>query len=217
MKCPVHMHCLYYSLYRRSCHLCGRIGRPSAQRGARRETGRATLLPSWCVRVCVLACVHRLNLFLPHTPSSLPPSLPPSITLSHIHTQTMETRIFCEKEEGSKQFGLVDQVELHVGQFTNSTLPASSAILFQDLSTIGPRRYESKTMPAKSMGKMKRKVDSSQPSSAPKKARGSVLSVIIQLGKNVQGGSDTFHYLETEPDLNTTVAMLECSFVSSRG
>lgn len=63
---------------------------------------------------------------------------------------TTETRLFCEKEEGSREFGLVDQ----------------------DLSTIGPRRYESKTVSTKGVGKLKRKLDNSQPSSAPKKARG---------------------------------------------
>ena len=47
-------------------------------------------------------------------------------------------------------------------------------LLLQDLSTIGPRRYESKTMPGgKGVGKVKRKLESAQVSStAPKKARG---------------------------------------------
>lgn len=67
-----------------------------------------------------------------------------------------ETRIFCEREEGSREFALVDQ----------------------DLSTIGPRRYESKTMPGgKGVGKVKRKLESAQVSStAPKKARGEAVS-----------------------------------------
>ena len=45
-------------------------------------------------------------------------------------------------------------------------------VFTQDLSTIGPRRYESKTVPGKGMGKFKRKLENSQVSSVPKKARG---------------------------------------------
>ena len=43
----------------------------------------------------------------------------------------------------------------------------------QDLSTIGPRRYESKTVSTKGSGKMKRKaIDNGQIAPAPKKTRG---------------------------------------------
>jgi hypothetical protein len=50
----------------------------------------------------------------------------------------------------------------------------------QDLSIIGPRRYESKTLPQKAVGKVKRKVtDNSQISPAPKKAKGYVVMVML--------------------------------------
>ena len=47
----------------------------------------------------------------------------------------------------------------------------------QDLSTIGPRRYESKTVPGKGVGKLKRKLENSQVSSVPKKTRGLVITL----------------------------------------
>ena len=47
-------------------------------------------------------------------------------------------------------------------------------LVHQDLSTIGPRRYESKTVPGKSAGKLKRKLDSSVPQVVAKKAKGLV-------------------------------------------
>ena len=49
------------------------------------------------------------------------------------------------------------------------------SIVLQDLSAIGPRRYESKTVPAKGVGKMKRKaVDSTPVPNASKRTRGYV-------------------------------------------
>ena len=45
----------------------------------------------------------------------------------------------------------------------------------QDLSTISPRRYESKTVPTKGVGKLKRKaVDTNPFATAPKRVRGYV-------------------------------------------
>ncbi|CAI8023031.1 Set1/Ash2 histone methyltransferase complex subunit ASH2 [Geodia barretti] len=58
-----------------------------------------------------------------------------------------ETRLFREEETGSQRFGLVDQ----------------------DLSTIGPRRYESKAVPTRSVGRMKRRLDNSQVNSSATK------------------------------------------------
>lgn len=50
----------------------------------------------------------------------------------------------------------------------------------QDLSIIGPRRYESKTLPQKGVGKVKRKAtDNSQISSAPKKAKGCIIIILM--------------------------------------
>lgn len=52
----------------------------------------------------------------------------------------------------------------------------------QDLSTISPRRYESKTVPPKGVGKVKRKtVDVNPVTSAPKRTRGYTLVVVIVL------------------------------------
>ena len=51
----------------------------------------------------------------------------------------------------------------------------------QDLSTIGPRRYESKTVPGKGVGKLKRKLENSQVSSVPKKTRGLVIILSIAI------------------------------------
>ena len=53
-------------------------------------------------------------------------------------------------------------------------------ICIQDLSIIGPRRYESKTLPQKGVGKVKRKAtDNSQVSSAPKKVKGYIIIILI--------------------------------------
>ena len=70
------------------------------------------------------------------------------------------TKRTCTSCTSSSHFHYTKSVHLCMHVFT------------QDLSTIGPRRYESKTVPGKGMGKFKRKLENSQVSSVPKKARG---------------------------------------------
>lgn len=107
---------------------------------------------------------------------------------------TTETIIFTEKDG---KFGLVDQ----------------------DLSTIGPKRYESKTIPQKSVGKLKRKADTNQTQSASKKAK----SDIVIPNKGLSHGypleypynKDGYRYVLAEKDPHSSI-MLDSEDMAGR-
>ncbi|KAL5477079.1 hypothetical protein EMCRGX_G023821 [Ephydatia muelleri] len=100
---------------------------------------------------------------------------------------SMETRIFCESSEGSQEFGLVDL----------------------DLLTIGPRRYESKSVPSKTTTKPKRKFEGGQLTSAPKKARGDGSNTMkgLQKGYPLEHpyNKESYRYILAEKDPHSTL------------
>ncbi|XP_064392720.1 set1/Ash2 histone methyltransferase complex subunit ASH2-like [Halichondria panicea] len=102
-----------------------------------------------------------------------------------------ETRIFCEKKEGSNEYGLVDQ----------------------DLTNISPRRYESKTVPTKGVGsKIKRKAtDNSQAPAATKKSKGDggVSSRAMSHGYPLEHpyNKDGYRYILAEKDPHATLEL----------